>query len=65
MASETILVVEDEPSRPSASSNPDLILMDIRIKGAIDGIETATQIRKTSDVPGVPEAADRRLAGVA
>ena len=31
--------------------HPDLILMDIRIRGSIDGVETAAQIRKTSDVP--------------
>jgi len=30
---------------------PDLILMDIRIKGAFDGVETAARIRQTSDVP--------------
>jgi CheY-like chemotaxis protein len=30
---------------------PDLILMDIRIKGSIDGVETAAQIRQTSGVP--------------
>lgn len=31
--------------------NPDLILMDIRIKGQLDGIQAAAQIRQTSDVP--------------
>ncbi|MCB0731650.1 MAG: response regulator [Ignavibacteriae bacterium] len=31
--------------------NPDLILMDIMIQGPIDGIETATKIHLTSDVP--------------
>jgi CheY-like chemotaxis protein len=30
---------------------PDLILMDVRIKGSMDGVETATRIRQTSDVP--------------
>jgi diguanylate cyclase len=30
---------------------PDLVLMDIAIKGEIDGIETASQIKSVSDVP--------------
>lgn len=30
---------------------PDLILMDIRLRGAMDGIETAAVIRKHADVP--------------
>jgi diguanylate cyclase len=30
---------------------PDLVLMDIAIKGKIDGIETASQIKSISDVP--------------
>ena len=30
---------------------PDLILMDVRIKGDLDGIETAIQIRKRADLP--------------
>ena len=31
--------------------NPELVLMDIRIKGAMDGIETAVQIRERFDIP--------------
>ena len=31
--------------------NPDILLMDISIKGSIDGIETVAEIRKFSDVP--------------
>ena len=31
--------------------SPDLIMMDIRIKGEIDGIETAGRIRKDLDIP--------------
>ncbi len=31
--------------------SPDLILMDIRIKGSMDGIQTAAKLRETSDVP--------------
>jgi len=30
---------------------PDLVLMDIRIKGNIDGIETAAELRKHIDIP--------------
>lgn len=30
---------------------PDLVLMDIAIKGEIDGVETASQIKSISDVP--------------
>lgn len=30
---------------------PDIILMDIRLKGKIDGIEAVTQIQKKLDVP--------------
>lgn len=30
---------------------PDLILMDIMLKGDMDGIEAATEIRKVSDIP--------------
>ncbi len=33
------------------SKQPDLILMDIAIKGNIDGIETAAQIRNKHDIP--------------
>jgi len=31
--------------------NPDIILMDIRLKGAIDGIKAASQIRSESNIP--------------
>lgn len=31
--------------------NPDLILMDIRLAGEIDGIETASRIKAESDIP--------------
>ncbi|VEP12339.1 Response regulator receiver modulated diguanylate cyclase/phosphodiesterase [Hyella patelloides LEGE 07179] len=34
-----------------SSENPDLILMDIAIKGAIDGIDTATEIKTKKDIP--------------
>lgn len=31
--------------------NPDLVLMDIRIAGGVDGIEAAARVRRVSDVP--------------
>ena len=34
-------------------TSPDLVLMDIHLKGSIDGIEAAEQIRETHDVPVV------------
>jgi PAS domain S-box-containing protein len=37
----------------AASSNPDVIIMDINIKGEIDGIETANRIIRESDIPVV------------
>ena len=41
----------DEAIRKVIDLKPDLILMDIRIKGEIDGIETAAEIKKIYDVP--------------
>ena len=35
----------------SKKINPDLIVMDIRLKGGIDGIEAANKIRAISKVP--------------
>lgn len=35
----------------AATTHPDLVLMDIRLKGSMDGAEAAARIRKTSDVP--------------
>jgi PAS domain S-box-containing protein len=43
----------DEVISKIAEFSPDLILMDIRLKGTTDGIEVANQIRKTSKVPVV------------
>ncbi len=34
-------------------SSPDLVLMDIHLKGSIDGIEAAEQIREKNDIPVV------------
>lgn len=41
----------EEAIRKISDSQPDLILMDIRIKGEIDGIETAAEVKKIYDVP--------------
>jgi PAS domain S-box-containing protein len=42
-----------EAIRMAQETNPDLILMDIVIKGDIDGIETAKQIKTLFDIPVV------------
>lgn len=41
----------EDAIRIAESENPDLILMDIRIEGDIDGIETTLRIHKNSDIP--------------
>jgi CheY-like chemotaxis protein len=41
----------DDAIRLNAAHLPDLILMDIHLKGTVDGIEAAAEIRKKSDVP--------------
>jgi DNA-binding NtrC family response regulator len=46
-----IATTSEEACRTAAASKPDLVLMDIRIDGPIDGIETARQIRQLRDVP--------------
>ncbi len=43
----------DDAVRLANELRPDLVLMDIRIKGARDGIETAAILRETLDVPVV------------
>lgn len=40
-----------EAIRKIFDAKPDLILMDIRIKGDIDGIETAAEVRKHLEIP--------------
>ncbi|KVV37553.1 hybrid sensor histidine kinase/response regulator [Burkholderia territorii] len=39
--------------RLPADSTPDLVLMDVRLEGELDGIDTARRIRETRDVPVV------------
>jgi len=41
----------DDAIRKVIDLRPDLILMDIRIKGEMDGIETAAEIKKIYEVP--------------
>ena len=43
----------DEAVRKAEQLRPDLALMDIRIKGSIDGVEAAQQIRTRFDIPVV------------
>ena len=40
-----------EAIRKAGQLHPDLVLMDVRLQGAMDGIETARQIRKTANIP--------------
>jgi PAS domain S-box-containing protein len=58
LASSGYLVVgvaasSEQAIRAVGTSAPDLVLMDIHIKGATDGIETALQIRKAFRLPVV------------
>jgi len=46
-----IAVSSEEVLSTLRDSRPDLILMDIRIEGAMDGIQTAAKIRETFDIP--------------
>jgi len=41
----------EEAIELAGSTNPDLILMDIRLEGAMDGLEAGGKIRETSKVP--------------
>ena len=43
----------EEACRIAAESGPDLVLMDVRIDGPLDGIDTARRIRQISDIPVV------------
>src|SRR5690242_12872798 len=39
--------------REAEGTRPDLVMMDIRIRGDMDGIETAREIRERFDIPVV------------
>ncbi|MDR3577555.1 MAG: EAL domain-containing protein [Anaerolineaceae bacterium] len=41
----------EEAVRSAKETSPNLILMDIKIRGAMDGIETAAKIRASQDIP--------------
>jgi len=43
----------EEAIEKAAELGPDLVLMDIRLKGAMDGIEAAAEIRERYDIPVV------------
>jgi PAS domain S-box-containing protein len=40
-----------EAVRTASEKKPDLVLMDIRLKGDMDGVQAATQIRENYDIP--------------
>lgn len=47
----SVVTTGEEAIRTAVSMCPDLVLMDIKIGGEMDGIATAGQIRKLMDVP--------------
>lgn len=61
----TVAASGEEAINKAAETSPDLILMDIRLKGEIDGVEAARQIHDRFDVPVIyltAYADDRTLA---
>jgi PAS domain S-box-containing protein len=60
----------EQAIQAAAETRPDLVLMDIRLKGALDGIQTAAILRERFDVPVVyltahsdPSTLDRAMQG--
>ena len=43
----------EEAVEKAAQVHPDLVLMDIRLKGELDGIQATQEIRRQSDIPVV------------
>jgi DNA-binding NtrC family response regulator len=41
----------EEACRKAAEQEPDLVLMDVRIEGSMDGIEAAQRIRRSREIP--------------
>jgi PAS domain S-box-containing protein len=41
----------DDAVKAASDKRPDLILMDVHLKGAVDGVDAATQIRHHLDIP--------------
>ena len=55
----------EEAIRVADAERPDLALMDIKLAGALDGIETATQLRERFDIPAdEKKARGLQLSGV-
>lgn len=48
-----IAATGEEAIEKATVSSPDIILMDIRLAGSMDGIETAREIHKTQNIPVV------------
>ncbi|WP_342303772.1 response regulator [Methanolobus sp. ZRKC5] len=46
-----IVATGEEAIKMAEITFPDLILMDVRLKGDMDGVETAEKIRKNFDIP--------------
>ncbi len=51
----------EEAVRLTNQSDPDLILMDLRLTGKMDGIEAATQIQRVKSVPVIYLTANAHL----
>jgi len=47
----TVVSSGEEAIKKAEADNPDLVLMDIVLKGEMDGIETAKQIRSRFNIP--------------
>jgi len=47
----TIATTSEEAIRATEETHPHLVLMDIKLQGEMDGIETATNIRSKFDIP--------------
>jgi len=43
----------EEALKRAQETSPDLVLMDIRLKGAMDGVETAEELRRRFNIPVV------------
>lgn len=46
-----IVATGEEAIKMAEITFPDLVLMDVRLKGDMDGVETAAEIRKKFDIP--------------
>ena len=52
----------EDAIRYACAIQPDLVLMDIQLKGPIDGIQAACQIRENIDIPVIFTSAQNDLA---